>query len=71
MLEIINYGEGEYDFPCLLVLGCFDGLHIGLGAGALQRRIRRFDGKEQYSTAGRRVYRAADAFYAGARGGKA
>ena len=29
MLEIIKYNEDEYAFPCLLVLGCFDGLHIG------------------------------------------
>lgn len=29
MLEIVKFGEGEYDFPCLVVLGCFDGLHSG------------------------------------------
>ena len=37
MLEIIKYGEDEYDFPCLLVLGCFCleycqvGINIGYG----------------------------------------
>ncbi len=47
MLEIINYGEGEYDFPCLLVLGCFDGLHIGhaelLKKAKLQAKINGLD----------------------------
>lgn len=29
MLNIIEYGKDEYAFPSLLVLGCFDGIHIG------------------------------------------
>ena len=29
MLEIVNYNVDEYEFPSLLVLGCFDGLHAG------------------------------------------
>ncbi len=29
MLEIINYNEQQYPFPCLLVLGCFDAIHKG------------------------------------------
>lgn len=29
MLEIVNYNQDEYGFPCLIVLGCFDALHIG------------------------------------------
>ena len=29
MLEIIRYNEDEYEFPSLLVMGCFDALHIG------------------------------------------
>ena len=29
MLEIIRYNEDEYEFPCLIVLGCFDAVHTG------------------------------------------
>ena len=29
MLKIINYNADEYDFPALVVLGCFDAVHIG------------------------------------------
>lgn len=29
MLEIVNYESGEYEFPSLLVLGCFDAIHAG------------------------------------------
>lgn len=29
MLEIVNYNIDEYEFPSLLVLGCFDALHAG------------------------------------------
>ncbi len=29
MLEIIEYGKDEYAFPSLLVLGCFDAIHVG------------------------------------------
>ena len=47
MLEIVRYGEDEYDFPCLLVLGCFDGLHIGhmdlLKKAKLQAKINGLD----------------------------
>ena len=31
MLKIINYNADEYDFPALVVLGCFDAVHIGQG----------------------------------------
>lgn len=47
MLKIVRYGEDEYDFPCLLVLGCFDGLHIGhaelLKKARLQAKIYGLD----------------------------
>lgn len=47
MLNIINYGEDEYNFPCLLVLGCFDALHIGhdelLKKAKLQAKINGLD----------------------------
>ena len=47
MLEIVRYGEDEYDFPCLLVLGCFDGLHAGhaelLKKAKLQAKINGLD----------------------------
>ena len=47
MLEIIKYNEDEYAFPCLLVLGCFDGLHIGhaelLKKAKLQAKINGLD----------------------------
>lgn len=47
MLEIIKYGEEEYAYPCLLVLGCFDGIHIGHGEllkkAKLQAKINGLD----------------------------
>jgi len=47
MLEIIKYNEDEYAFPSLLVLGCFDGLHIGhcdlLKKAKLQAKINGLD----------------------------
>ncbi len=47
MLEIIKYNEDEYSFPCLLVLGCFDALHIGhaelLKKAKLQAKINGLD----------------------------
>lgn len=47
MLKIIKYNEDGYDFPCLLVLGCFDGLHIGhcdlLKKAKLQAKINGLD----------------------------
>ncbi|MDE5722249.1 MAG: riboflavin biosynthesis protein RibF [Clostridia bacterium] len=47
MLEIIRYNEDNYEFPSLLVLGCFDGLHIGhaelLKKAKLQAKINGLD----------------------------
>ncbi len=47
MLEIVRYNEEEYTFPCLLVLGCFDGLHVGhaelLKKAKLQAKINGLD----------------------------
>ncbi len=47
MLEIIKYKEDEYAYPCLLVLGCFDGIHIGhaelLKKAKLQAKINGLD----------------------------
>lgn len=47
MLEIISYNQDEYNFPCLLVLGCFDALHIGhdklLKEAKLQAKINGLD----------------------------
>ncbi|MDE6505042.1 MAG: riboflavin biosynthesis protein RibF [Clostridia bacterium] len=47
MLEIVKYNEDEYAFPCLLVLGCFDGLHTGhaelLKKAKLQAKINGLD----------------------------
>lgn len=47
MLEIVNYNEDEYDFPALVVLGCFDAIHIGhaelLKKAKLQAKINGLD----------------------------
>ncbi len=47
MLEIVNYNQDEYQFPCLLVLGCFDGIHTGhaelLKKAKLQAKINGLD----------------------------
>lgn len=47
MLEIVNYNQDEYEFPCLLVLGCFDGIHVGhaelLKKAKLQAKINGLD----------------------------
>ena len=29
MLEIVNYNKDEYNFPALVVRGCFDAVHVG------------------------------------------
>lgn len=47
MLEIIKYDEDTYEFPSLLVLGCFDAIHIGhaelLKKAKLQAKINGLD----------------------------
>ena len=47
MLDIISYNTEEYNFPCLLVLGCFDAIHIGhdklLKEAKLQAKINGLD----------------------------
>ncbi len=47
MLNIVNYNKDEYDFPALLVLGCFDAIHIGhqelLKKAKLQAKINGLD----------------------------
>ncbi len=47
MLEIVNYGQDEYGYPCLLVLGCFDAVHAGhadlLKKASLQAKINGLD----------------------------
>lgn len=47
MLKIVKYGEDEYAFPSLLVLGCFDGVHRGhaelLKKAKLQAKINGLD----------------------------
>lgn len=47
MLDIISYNTDEYNFPCLLVLGCFDAIHIGhdelLKEAKLQAKINGLD----------------------------
>lgn len=43
----VKYGIDEYDYPCLVVLGCFDGIHIGhkelLSKAKLQAKINGLD----------------------------
>lgn len=47
MLEIIEYGKDEYEFPALVVLGCFDAIHAGhrdlLKKAKLQAKINGLD----------------------------
>lgn len=47
MLEVVNYNQDEYEFPCLIVLGCFDALHKGhlelLKKAKLQAKINGLD----------------------------
>ena len=47
MLNIVNYNKDEYDFPALIVLGCFDAIHIGhqelLKKAKLQAKINGLD----------------------------
>lgn len=47
MLKIIEYGKDEYGFPALVVLGCFDAIHIGhkelLKKAKLQAKINGLD----------------------------
>ncbi len=47
MLTNVKYNEDEYEFPCLLVLGCFDAIHKGhaelLKKAKLQAKINGLD----------------------------
>ena len=47
MLEIVNYNKEEYNFPALVVLGCFDAVHVGhaelLKNAKLQAKINGLD----------------------------
>ena len=47
MLEIVNYNKDEYNFPALVVLGCFDAVHVGhaelLKKAKLQAKINGLD----------------------------
>ena len=47
MLNVIEYGKDEYDFPALLVLGCFDAIHVGhrelIKKARLQAKINGLD----------------------------
>lgn len=47
MLEIVNYNKEEYNFPALVVLGCFDAVHVGhaelLKKAKLQAKINGLD----------------------------
>ncbi len=47
MLTVIEYGKDEYDFPALLVLGCFDAIHVGhrdlIKKAKLQAKINGLD----------------------------
>ena len=47
MLNVIEYGKDTYDFPALIVLGCFDAIHIGhrelLKKAKLQAKINGLD----------------------------
>ncbi len=47
MLDIVKYGEDEFGYPALIVLGCFDGIHAGhadlLKKAKLQAKINGLD----------------------------
>ncbi len=47
MLKVVEYGKDEYAFPALLVLGCFDAIHLGhrelIKKAKLQAKINGLD----------------------------
>ena len=47
MLKVVEYAKDEYEFPALLVLGCFDAIHAGhrelLKKAKLQAKINGLD----------------------------
>ena len=47
MLTVVEYGKDGYEFPALIVLGCFDAIHLGhrelLKKAKLQAKINGLD----------------------------
>lgn len=56
MLTIVEYGKDGYEFPALIVLGCFDAVHLGhrelLKKAKLQAKINGLDLGRRTATGG-------------------